>query len=119
MAGLIIEGLKVDALLGVYDTEKVEKQPIYIDITYSYDIKNIKGEEDLSLLPDYSKICETVVAFVTKKHYSLIELLAKDLLVKLKNEYSQQCTDISLTIHKPQAIKDAKDIIFTISEQDL
>ncbi|WP_082192862.1 dihydroneopterin aldolase [Candidatus Riesia pediculicola] len=107
MKVLIIDQLSIFTRIGVYDWEKQIKQKLLISIKISrkkHDIENKKFENYL----DYSKISETIVNYLERNSFSLIEEVADKISGILFNQFF--CNWVKVTVFKPNAIARAKTV---------
>ncbi len=82
-----INELEVFGFHGVYEKEKKEGQTFYIEIEYSpkEDIEEIN--DNISEVVDYITVRDKFITLFNNKRYSLIEVLARDLLKELIDIY--------------------------------
>ncbi|STX41217.1 dihydroneopterin aldolase [Legionella donaldsonii] len=111
MDSLHIQGLTVAARIGVYDWEQRICQPLLIDITIPADFTHC--EDNLANTIDYAKLCQQVTNYVETNSFHLIETVADQIARLIKNEYN--LPQLTISISKPQAIKNARDIRVTVT----
>ena len=106
-----IEQLKTCAIIGTLEHERTSKQEIFIDIEFEYDASKPAESDDLFQAVDYSAITEKVLKFVEASQFYLLEkLVAKVLEIVASFDPIQKA---SVSISKPNAIPQAKNIIVT------
>ncbi|MBI45804.1 MAG: dihydroneopterin aldolase [Candidatus Marinimicrobia bacterium] len=82
-----ISNLEIFGFHGVYHHEKEKGQYFYLDIDYSLK-KNIDLINDsIDNTVDYIEFISTIIDLFNKKRYSLIEVLAKDIVQKIVSIY--------------------------------
>ena len=102
---VFVKGLKVEAVIGVYDWERVITQPLLIDIALETDISRAAVSDDVSDALNYKEVCDDVSAWCQAIKAQLLEHLAGQIADKLLEKYS--CHKITLSIAKPTAIEQA------------
>ncbi len=89
---VFVKGLKVEAVIGVYEWERAITQPLLIDIAMETDISRAAASDDVSAW------CQAIKA-------KLLEHLAGKIADKLLEKYG--CHKITLSVAKPTAIEQA------------
>ena len=99
---ILIEGLQVEATIGVHDWEQQITQPLVFDFEFSTDITLAAAKDELALTLDYFAISEAVTAFCQAHNFALIETLAERLAAHLIEEFG--ISRLEMTLKKPQAV---------------
>lgn len=107
-----IEGLKVDALIGVYDWEREILQPLVFDITMATDIRQAAQTDDLQHTLDYFAISAAVTALVEQSAFQLIESLAEAIACMIQQQFSVSW--LRLKVSKPGAVPNAINVAVQI-----
>ncbi len=102
---VFVKGLKVEAVIGVFDWERAINQPILIDIVLETDIGKAALSDDVEDALSYKEVCDDVSAWCKEIKAKLLEYLAEELITRLFDKYS--CQKITLSVAKPTAIVDA------------
>ena len=102
---VFVKGLKVEAVIGVYEWERAITQPLLIDIAMETDISHAAVSDDVSDALNYKEVCDDVSAWCQAIKAQLLEHLAGQIADKLLEKYS--CHKITLSIAKPTAIEQA------------
>ena len=102
---VFVKGLKVEAVIGVYEWERAITQPLLIDIAMETDISRAAVSDDVSDALNYKEVCDDVSAWCQAIKAKLLEHLAGQIADKLLEKYS--CHKITLSIAKPTAIEQA------------
>lgn len=53
-----IKGLKVNAVIGVFDWERAIEQPLLIDVTMATDISKAGKSDDINDAINYKEVCD-------------------------------------------------------------
>ena len=102
---VFVKGLKVEAVIGVYEWERAITQPLLIDIAMETDISHAAVSDDVSDALNYKEVCDDVSAWCQAIKAQLLEHLAGQIANKLLEKYG--CHKITLSIAKPTAIEQA------------
>lgn len=108
MDTIFISGLKVDAVIGVFDWEKEIKQPLLFDLEMAWDIKPAALTDDLEKTLDYAQVSVDIEQFTLQKPVDLLETLAENLASFLMAKHGIPW--LSMTIHKPDAVENANSV---------
>ncbi|MBB3142956.1 dihydroneopterin aldolase [Halomonas organivorans] len=99
---VLIEALKVDTVIGVYDWERTITQTLVLDLTLATDIRPAAANDDIAMTLDYAAISERVQAFGTEHSFELVETFAERLADTLRREFGIPW--LRLTLRKPGAV---------------
>lgn len=98
---ILIEGLQVDALVGVYAHERDAVQPLLLDIEMAYDNARACVRDDVADTLDYAVVCDTTRGFVALHAPQLLETLAEALAAHLLDRFATP--QVRIRIRKPLA----------------
>ena len=115
LAEIIVDELKVDAIIGVNPEERTIKQPLHISLSFQTDIEKAAETDDIKSSVDYDYLTQNVKRFVEQSSFQLIETLAEEVAHLILSD--QRIHSLSLFIYKPNAIKDAKRVGIKILRQ--
>ena len=82
-----IEDLKVDAIIGVFDEERLKPQTILISIKCQLDLDHNQDLDDIENVTSYSDIKKEIVTFVSASQYKTLEKLITELKKQLDNQF--------------------------------
>lgn len=105
---VFIEGLTVDAVIGVYDWERSITQPLVIDLVMYACQKSASANDDINQALDYKKICEQVIKTTQQCKANLIETVAEVIAQTLLAEFAIESIEVS--VRKPTAIKETHTV---------
>ncbi|WP_404367829.1 dihydroneopterin aldolase [Marinobacter sp.] len=105
---VLIEGLAVDAVIGVYGWEREISQQLLIDLELAWDNLAPGESDDLSHALDYAAVCEVVVAHFRTHQPQLLEAAAEALAGKLREDFGVPW--LRLVIRKPGAVPQARSV---------
>ena len=100
-----IESIETHAIIGVYEYEHHEPQPLILDLELTTDFTPAFASDDLRDALDYDAITQRVRAFCESSRYQLLEALAGGIIALLIEHYPVE--KVALTIRKPKALTNA------------
>jgi dihydroneopterin aldolase len=98
---VFVEGLMLEAAIGVHDHEIGRKQPLIVDATIDLGGDAISGLKDTL---NYEYIAIEAQKIIDQGHITLVEIFAEDLATALLAH--PQVHSIEITVRKPEALKD-------------
>jgi 7,8-dihydroneopterin aldolase/epimerase/oxygenase len=99
---VFVEGLKVEAAIGIYDHEHGRKQPLIIDAEIAVGLHPINGLKDTL---NYEMVGKLARDLIGQGHIKLVESLAEDLAIAILSlSYVRR---VRIRISKPEALSDA------------
>ena len=105
---IFIDKIKVDAILGIYDNERVNKQLLIIDIELDYDSNKASQSDNIKYAIDYFQITEDIHDFVLKSSFQLIEALANAIADRIL--VNKLIKNVQVTVSKPEALEKANNV---------
>ncbi|MFK4050984.1 dihydroneopterin aldolase [Acinetobacter venetianus] len=106
MDAIIIEGLKVDTVVGCFTWERQIIQPLMLDLTIYNDLDQAAQSDELDDTLNYAQICELAAQVIQQAKPKLIEHAAQLVLESLFTTFSS-IESIIITIRKPAIIAQA------------
>lgn len=108
MDKVFIRGLKVDAIIGVFDWEKKVHQPLIFDLEMAWDIAQAAATDNLDFALNYQAVTEHIEAFVAKHQFQLLETLLEKLAADLRAAFNIPW--LSIAVEKPAVVPQAKAV---------
>jgi len=105
---IVLKGLKVSCIIGIFPWERKKKQDVLLDLSFPTDIRKAARKDRIEDATDYKKIAKTTIAFVEHSDYQLVETLAEDLAEHLLKRFG--LPGISLRVSKPGAIRGSQNV---------
>ncbi len=105
---VFIQGLNVLAQIGVYDWEQSIKQKLIFDLEMAFDTRKAAETDDVSNCLNYAEVSAFVINYVQSKPFLLIERVANEVAEQLLAKFP--ITEIRLTLSKPTAVPEAKNV---------
>lgn len=109
MDAIIIEGLKVDTVVGCFNWERQMIQPLMLDLTIQSCLEKASNSDELEDTLNYAEICEISSKVIQDATPKLIEHAAKLVLNALFATYPS-VESIMITIRKPAIIPQANSV---------
>ena len=114
---VLIQGLALEASIGVFDWEKKIKQRLVFDLELSCDFSKASVSDDIQDAVNYAQVCEEIENILSKKHYQLLEFLAEKISSHLFETF--QIASLKLTIFKPEAVAKTQQVGVSIYRERL
>lgn len=108
MDKVFIRGLKIDAVIGVFEWEKQVRQPLIFDLEMAWDIAQAAATDNLDFALNYQAVTEHIEAFVTQHQFQLLETLLEQLANELRQTFNIPW--LSITVEKPAVVPQARAV---------
>ena len=106
---IIIEGLKVETVVGCFNWERQIIQPLMLDMIIQTDLEQASNSDDLDHTLNYAEICEIAAKVIQDAKPELIEHAAKLVINALFSTF-HAIESINITIRKPAIIAQANSV---------
>lgn len=108
-----IKGLKVNAVIGVFDWERAIEQPLLIDVSMATDISEAGKSDDINDAINYKEVCDDITELCQQTKALLIERLAELIAAHILSKYNT--TQVEVSVAKPTAITAAEAVAVQIT----
>lgn len=98
-----IQGLKTQAIIGIYDWERENRQPLIFDIDMELPIFNAAASDNIADTVDYKVVSDEVVELVESSRYELLEALCEQICQMIFQNHNA-VQSVSLKVSKPHAV---------------
>ena len=105
---VFVKDLELEALVGVYDEEKVKPQRIVINIDLSVSEGDNPVADDLKNVVSYEIVVQKVERIIAQGHVNLVETLAE--LIAAACLTDRRVLAARVRIEKPDVIKSARSV---------
>jgi len=105
---ILIEGLSLETVIGVYDWERTVRQRLELDLELGTDIRPAARHDDLTRTLDYAAICQRLTDYAEANAHGLVETFAEHVAAILIDEFGVR--QLRLTIRKPGAVAAARAV---------
>jgi len=96
---VLIEGLEIRTVIGIYDWEREIRQTVRLDIEMDWDISKAGKTDDIADTLDYKAVSKRLIDYVESASFGLIEALAEHCAQIILQEFS--VPRVRLKISKP------------------
>lgn len=105
---VLIEGLAVETVIGVYDWEREIHQALRVDLEMAWNNRPAAASDDVAQALDYAAVSDHVQEFFTHCQPALLETAAERLAEDLMTAFSIPA--VRLTLWKPGAVPAARQV---------
>ncbi len=109
MDKVLIEGLRVNAVIGVFEWERQIEQPVLIDLVMSVDTRAAALSDDIQDAVNYALVAEQAAELTKSLKSQLLETLANKMAEMILNNFSTVQT-VQVKVKKPLAVKGAQAV---------
>jgi len=112
MDKIFLTDLRVETIVGIFDWERRVPQTVSIDLEMSADIAKAAASDHIDATLDYKALAKRVTAFVEESRFQLIETMTEQIATLIREEFDVAW--VRVILHKPRAIRGAKDVGISI-----
>ena len=105
-----LEGLAVDAPIGVYAHEHGVLQRLVIDVVVETDVRAAAASDRIDAAIDYDGIAKICRETATERHHQLIETVAEQIAERVLKAEAAKVTAVEVRVAKPGAVPDARTV---------
>ncbi len=105
---VMIEGLAVETVIGVYDWEREVSQCLLIDLEMAWDNRVPAGSDDVADALDYAAVSESITRYLSETQPQLLETAAEGVSDLLQKKFGVRW--LRLVIRKPGAVPSARSV---------
>lgn len=108
MDRVFIEGLEIEALIGIYDWERRIRQPLVFDLEMAFDNRKPAATDAIADTLDYKAVSKRLMAYVAQSDFGLVETLAERCAALILDEFD--VAHLRLKLSKPGAVRGARAV---------
>ncbi len=112
MDRVLIEGLEVRTVIGIYDWEREIRQTVRLDLEMAWDITKAAASDDIADALDYKAVAKRLIGFIEGSSFGLIEALAEACAQIVMTEFSVPWLRMKLS--KPGAVRGSENVAVVI-----
>lgn len=105
---ILMGGLAVKAVIGVYGWEQQAPRPLLLDLELNLDLRPAGASDNLRDTVDYQRVADLAAEVAAEQKYALVEHFADGLARRLLTDFAVE--KLCLTVHKPGAVATARTI---------
>ncbi|MCP5093311.1 MAG: dihydroneopterin aldolase [Gammaproteobacteria bacterium] len=108
MDKILLNELKVETVIGIWEWERKIRQTVVIDLEMSADIAKAAETDDVEDTLNYKSVAKRVQAFVADSSFQLVETLAERIAGIIREEFDVEW--VKVRVNKPGAIRGSRDV---------
>ncbi len=108
MDKVFIEGLEIEALIGIYDWERRIRQPLWFDLEMAFDNRVPAASDDIAHTLNYKAVSKRLIEYVAASEFGLVETLAERCATLVIEEFKVGW--VRLKLSKPGAVRGARAV---------
>ncbi len=112
MDRILIEGLEVRTVIGIFDWEREIRQIVRLDMEMAWDVRRAAASDDIADTLDYKAVSKRLIAFVEGSSFGLIEALAEHCAAIVMQEFN--VVWMRLKLSKPGAVRGSENVAVVI-----
>ena len=109
---VLIEGLEVRTVIGIYDWEREIRQTVRLDLEMAWDISKAGKTDNIEDTLDYKSVSKRLIDFVEASEFGLIESLAEHCAKIIRDEFNVPW--LRLKMSKPGAVRGSENVAVLI-----
>ncbi len=109
---VLIEGLEVRTVIGIYDWEREIRQSVRLDLEMAWDISKAGQTDNIEDTLDYKAVSKRLIDFVESSKFGLIEALAESCAKIVLDEFAVPW--LRLKMSKPGAVRGSENVAVLI-----
>jgi 7,8-dihydroneopterin aldolase/epimerase/oxygenase len=115
MDRIFLRGLKIDAVIGIWEWERRIKQQVVVDLELATDTRRAAATDSIDSALDYKQIAKRLIAFVEASEFQLVETLAEAAARLIVEEFGVSW--LRLSVAKPHAIEGSREVGVVIERE--
>ncbi|TYT26737.1 dihydroneopterin aldolase [Luteimonas viscosa] len=108
MDKVFIEGLEIEALIGIYDWERRIRQTLVFDLEMGFDNRVPAATDSIADTLNYKAVSKRLIEYVAQSDFGLVETLAERCAGIVMNEFKLDW--LRLKLSKPGAVRGARAV---------
>ena len=108
MDKVFLRQLRLEAVIGVYDWERTQRQPLIMDLEMVTDVARAAASDRIQDALDYHAVAKRLTEFVSRSKFQLVETLAEHCAELLLREFGVAW--LRMELHKPEAVENALSV---------
>ena len=103
---VFIDHLEVNCIIGIYEAERNNPQPVIVDCRVYYEDRGAGQDDDYSRALDYDAMAKGIEELLLKSEFQLVEAAAEAICSMIMSGCPAR--KVWVRVAKPQAVKNAK-----------
>jgi len=114
---ILIEGLEVRTVIGIFDWEREIRQTVRLDMEIAWDVSGAAASDAIEDTLDYKAVAKRLITFIEGSSFGLIESLAESCAKIVMEEFGAPC--LRLKLSKPGAVRGSENVAVVIERGSL
>ena len=115
MDKILIRELPLQAIIGVYDTERIRRQRVTADVTLELDLEEAARTDALTATVDYAQVEAELKQLGETSRFQLLEALAGAMIAKVL-EHPRVCA-AAVRLEKPGAARYGRSVVVEMARR--
>jgi dihydroneopterin aldolase len=98
-----LSGLRINCIIGIHPPERLEEQPLLVDLEVERDFAAAAASDDFTHTSDYTAMADLLTELAQERQYQLLETFAEDAAALLLERFTE-VERLRLQVRKPQAV---------------
>ncbi len=94
---VLIEGLEIRTVIGIYDWEREIRQTVRLDIEMAWDVSKAGQSDDIADTLDYFAVSQRLIEYVEGSEFALVEALIENCANLILQEFFVPWLRIKIT----------------------
>jgi len=116
MDTVYIQGLKTEAIIGIYDWEREQKQPLIFDIDMDLPVSKAASTDNIDDTVNYKQVSDELIQLVDESRHELLESLCEAICQHILSHH-KAVQVIRLVVSKPKAVAETETVGLKITRQ--
>ena len=108
MDKIYLTGIRIEAIVGIWEWERRLPQTVLVDLEMAADIRRAAASDSIEDTLNYKLVAKRVQELVTESKFQLVETMAEKIAATVIGEFAVPW--IRVKINKPGAIRGAQDV---------
>jgi len=108
MDRIFVRGLKIQAVIGIWEWERRIRQTVSVDLEMATDVRRAAAADSIGGALNYKDIAKRVMAFVGDSQFQLVESLAEAVARIVVEEFRVPWVRVS--VGKPGAVEGSREV---------
>ena len=105
---IFLTGMKIEAIVGIWDWERQVPQTVVVDLEMAADIARAAATDSIDDTLNYKLVAKRVQSLVKEGGFQLVETMAERIAEAVLGEFDVPW--VKVRINKPGAIRGARDV---------
>ncbi len=105
---VFVRDLEVEAIIGINDWEREQRQKILVDLDMSCDAAAAAENDDIEKAVNYRSVTKACIKHIEESEYFLVETLAERLAALIRADFGVAW--VRVRVRKPGAVRHSREV---------